>query len=235
VRATKDWGNLQEAKVLVIGHDPRLQKSSTIADCCFFANYYFRPMPTQKNEQRKYSLAKSVFDYIRDITSKYYQDEEIYLTNLCNDALPNAPEGKTVFIPLEKAENGLKNIRRVLSNAKIEFIFPMSMQVNYWLQKLGFYNSNNGFVECAKPSLVGIENEPPYYKESVGGQFRSICGYRYVGDDKYNLFPILHVKNYPPDDRFLTYQLNYEQMREEICAIKEGKPYREMKEGVVEL
>jgi hypothetical protein len=174
VIATRDWGDLEKARVLVIGHDPRLQKSPTIADYCFFADYYFKPVPSEPRETKKYSLAKSVFDCVRDITSECYRDEEVYITNLCNEALPSALPNHTVFISREKAEEGLGHIREVLSKAKIEFIFPMSTQVNYWLQELGFYSSGDNFVERAKPSPHGIKNDQPYYEVSSQWNILSI-------------------------------------------------------------
>lgn len=57
----KPFGDLKTAKVLVIGHDPRLQKSNTIAEYCFFADYFFRPLPKSPSELRKYKLAESLF------------------------------------------------------------------------------------------------------------------------------------------------------------------------------
>ena len=45
VEHCKDWNPLIEngvtPKVLLIGHDPRLQSSETIADYALFSNYYF--------------------------------------------------------------------------------------------------------------------------------------------------------------------------------------------------
>ena len=58
---TKPWGDPETANILVIGHDPRLQETATIADYCFFADYYFQPKPEKKNELRKYGLAESLF------------------------------------------------------------------------------------------------------------------------------------------------------------------------------
>ena len=63
---TKIWGNTEKAKILVIGHDPGLQRSSTIADYCFFADYYFRPKPSHASELSKYKLDESLFHCIMD-------------------------------------------------------------------------------------------------------------------------------------------------------------------------
>ena len=52
-----------------------------------------------------------MFTCIRDLTSGHFSDAELLITNLCNEGLPPSPRGKTVFIPRNKAEEGLKVIR----------------------------------------------------------------------------------------------------------------------------
>jgi len=42
---TKDWKAISEAKLLLIGHDPRFQESDTISEYSLFADYYFKPEP----------------------------------------------------------------------------------------------------------------------------------------------------------------------------------------------
>ena len=41
-------GDLKNAKVLVIGHDPRLQNSNALANKAFFGDYYFEAIPTRE-------------------------------------------------------------------------------------------------------------------------------------------------------------------------------------------
>lgn len=149
---TKPWGNPAKAKILVIGHDPGLQKSSTIAEYCFFADYYFRPKPSKKNELAKYKLTESVFTCIRDLTTGQFRDEEILITNLCNETLIPSPPNKINYIPAEKAEEGLNLIRELLQGSSIKLIFPMAQQVNYWLQRLGFYKTDTTFLEGSVPT-----------------------------------------------------------------------------------
>ena len=38
---TLDWKPREPPRALLIGHDPRLQKSNTQAEYVLFANYYF--------------------------------------------------------------------------------------------------------------------------------------------------------------------------------------------------
>jgi hypothetical protein len=218
--ATKDWDRyVGTAKVLVVGHDPRLQKSNTMADFCFFANYYFDQVDDPQYLKKR-ALAKSVFEFVGDISGGKYRDPEIYITNLCNDPLPSAPKGKTVYIPNAKALQGLEHIRDVLYKTNIEVIFAMSEQVNYWLQELGFYDSQDGYRNDAKPKRAGTESHPRYYAPSVNGCFKKICGNEYKADNRHSIFPILHFKNYPPEGRFLTYRPSYDRMRTTVSTLK---------------
>jgi len=211
--ACKDWDRFADiAKVLVIGHDPRLHNSPTIAEYCFFANYFFDKIQDGQYS-RKHALAKSVFDFVDDISIGRYSPTQVYITNLCNSALPAAPNGKTVYIPRSKATTGVRHIREILSKTNIEVIFSMSAQVNYWLQELGFYDSGNGFREDARPKENGTATHPHYYASTIEGSFRKICGNEYKADNKYSLFPILHVKSYPLKDKFLIYSQNYQRMK----------------------
>lgn len=76
--------------MFVIGHDPRLQKSDTLAEYCFFADYYFREVPTQRSEKAKYELAGALYSYVNFITNNKYSSEEVFVTNLCNIELDHA-------------------------------------------------------------------------------------------------------------------------------------------------
>ena len=213
---TKDWKSKEEAKLLLIGHDPRLQNSDTIADHALFADYFFRPVPNNKSEKRKYDLAKSSFEQILYLTNKKIKADQIYVTNLCNDSLPHSPKGKTVFIPEMKAHQGLKNIRKILKdNSTIKYIFPMSLQVNYWLQKLRFYEGNKEFIDCSEPKSIGKNNNFPYYKPKKGRTFLLICGNQYkIEKGNQIIIPILHAKNFPLAGRFIAYRECYKKIRE---------------------
>ena len=192
---TKTFGDTSKARVLVIGHDPRLQQSDTIAEYCFFADYFFKPIPTKSSELAKYNLAESLFSYIGYLTSYKYTSDKLIITNLCNKSLPHAPKGKTVLIPEEYAKEGIENINDIiLKSSRIEIIIAMSQQVNYWLQKIGFYFSTENYLEQSEPKMKMTENG--YYEPIGKSPFLRICGNRYfVG--KIPLFPVLHVKQYP--------------------------------------
>jgi len=213
---TKDWKARTEAKALLIGHDPRLQKSDDIAGYSLFADYYFSPKPLDPKERRKYGLAEAAFKHIAYVTYDKIKPNEVYITNLCNEALDHAPENKTVYITIEKAKKGIDNIRRILAeNSSIEFIFPMSVQVNYWLQKLDFYRSDNDFLENSEPKQKGLDSNPPYYQPLKSGTFKRICGNHYkITEGQQMVIPILHPKNFPLRGKFLSaYKDSYERAR----------------------
>ena len=214
---TKDWKPTRPAKALVIGHDPRLQESDTQAQYALFADFYFKEKEelNEPGDKAKYGLAKSTFDQILDITNGKIQPDEIYVTNLCNDSLPHAPKGKQVYIPRIKAEVGLANIRNILTNnPTIEYVFPMSLQVNYWLQKIGLYDSQTDFVTLSEPVEDGLNNDPPYFQPRRNRTFLLICGNVYlVKDGNQKIIPILHTKQYPLTKRTQAYGPAYERIR----------------------
>lgn len=217
VEHCKDWNPLIEKgvtpKVLLIGHDPRLQSSETIADYALFSNYYFEEEQKNSSERRKFGLAEKSFQQILDITNYRFRAEEIYVTNLCNESLIHAPKGKTVLIPEQKAKEGYERIVSIIHQYQtIELIFPMSQQVNYWLQYFGLYQTPTDFVNKAKPKQKGILNNPPYY-EAVKQRdypFLEICGKVYDLNTGLKLIPILHTKSY---GKIAAYSHCYEQMR----------------------
>ena len=216
---TKIWGNPERARILVIGHDPGLQSSPTIADYCFFADYYFQPKPSRSSELSKYKLAEVLYSCIRKLTAGQISDDKVLITNLCNNTLQSSPKGKTNYIPLEEAEAGLRAIRALIKDSSVKLIFPMSQQVNYWLQKLGFYTTGTAFLEKSEPVKIGVNSRPPYYSPSESGAFKDICGNKYVVDNQYYLFPILHVKSYPLRGNFLTYEEKYANCVKEVGEV----------------
>jgi hypothetical protein len=205
-------GAVNKAKVLVIGHDPRLQDSDTLAGNAFFGDYFFNKMPTRGNELAKYKLAEVVYGYIAYLTSYRFSADQIILTNLCNDPLPHSPKGKTVYIPEDKALRGIGEIQGILNSSEVEVIFAMSAQVNYWLQKLGFYPAVPEYLVAATPKPKGIVNERPFYDQSRSKAFTLICGKQYFTKENKQVYPILHVKNWPLKGPFVkAYKKLYEQ------------------------
>ena len=219
---TKDWRARTKAKVLLIGHDPRLPKSDALAEYCLFANYYFNPKPLDPEERRKYRLAETAFKHIAYVTYDKIKPDEVYMTNLCNEALDRAPENKTIYVPPEKAKRGIDNIRRILAeNSSIQFLFPMSLQVNYWLQKLDFYRSDHDFLTNSEPKQRGLNSNPAYYEPLKSGTFKHVCGNHYkLTEGQQMVIPILHLKNFPLRGKFLSaYKDSYERARHYFVGI----------------
>ena len=63
----KPFGDINSATILVIGHDPRLQRSKAEAKTAFFMDYLTRPRPTRRPEARKYGLARAVWEYVNSL------------------------------------------------------------------------------------------------------------------------------------------------------------------------
>lgn len=201
----KDWKPVKPAKVLVIGEDSNLQWSDTVEEYVMFADYYFRDFPADHGERSRNVEAQNLFAHIRELTAGRFKSDEIYVTNFCNEQLENAPKGKRVLIPEERAKKGLEHIDWILkANPTIEWILPMSMQTNYWMQKLGFYGDMPDFLAGAEPRRNGINNEPPYYQPVDGKAFSNVCG-RVFGAKEYEakIVPILAAKDYPLRERNL--------------------------------
>lgn len=64
MKAVRPFGDLATATILIIGHDPRLQRSQTEAEIAFFFDYLTRPRPKSRPEARKYDLAQAVTDHL---------------------------------------------------------------------------------------------------------------------------------------------------------------------------
>lgn len=210
-------------KVLLIGHDPRLRNSSTIAEYALFADYHFSEHKNGKARKSKERFADLAYEQLRDLTGgKAFSDEEVYVTNLCNEELPNhLPKKGTVYIPRKEAVVGVKHIEQILNDyPSIQYVFPMSQQVNYWLQELGFYTSQNSeFLEDAIPKETGVVNVPPYYEPRKGKAFLKICGKVFKPNspelaERVSIFPILHCRCYPLGERFKAYKDCYDEIRQ---------------------
>ena len=216
-------GHLSSAKILMVGHDRRLQRSQTMADAPFFADYFLRPIPTQRSELAKYKLAEALFAYVGAMTSYAFPASSVAITNLCNSPLPHSPAGKIVLIPREEAQAGIEHLRDIVRQASIHLIFAMSEQVNYWIQELRFSTPNNKFLRHAAPRQKGIDSDPPYYEPSKPGAFRLICGTRLASSEGVSLYPVVHVKNWPLDARFArAYGTSYARMISELKRLEGG-------------
>lgn len=196
---TKDWKAINNAKVLVVGEDSNLQWSETVPEYVMFADYYFRGFPEDHGERSRNVEARNLFNYITKLTGNQMTPEDFYITNLCNDNLEPAPKGKRVLIPEDKALKGIEHIEWILSqNPTIEYVFAMSLQTNYWLQKSGFYEGSAEFLLAAEPRRTGTENYQPFYQPVDGKAFIQVCGNCYDAKNfPVKVIPILPAKDFP--------------------------------------
>lgn len=201
----KDWKSVKPAKVLLIGEDSNLQWSEDVPEVVMFADYYFREFPKDHGERSRNVEAQNLFTHLREITAGKFKSDEVYVTNLCREPLSHAPKGKRVLIPETRAQEGLEHIEWILiANPTIEWIMPMSLQTNYWLQKLGFYCSDPAFITAAEPRRNGINNEEPYYQPVDGKAFSQIYGSIYEATERTaKIVPLLAARDFPLRDRNL--------------------------------
>lgn len=197
---SKDLKPTKPAKILVVGEDSNLQWSETATEVAMFADYYFRPFPKDDGERSRNVEARDLFSQISFVTLNSVKPEEVYVTNLCNDYVTPSPKGKRIFIPEEKAQKGLSHIEWILQeNPTIEYVLVLSMQSNYWLQKLGFYGGDEVFLQGAQPRRKGLQDmTKPFYQPVDGKAFRSVCAKVYDAlKHPIKVIPLLAAKDYP--------------------------------------
>jgi hypothetical protein len=202
------YGDLKTASILIIGHDPLLQKSDAHAGKAFFFEYLEKdsPPPTNKSEARKYGLARAVCDYVKDLAGRPIPLDQLYVTNLCNEYLERPETHGIVLIPEEQAERGLKEIRAIIPQAKFRLILPMSLQTFYHLCHLGFLDEANErisrFIKEAQPSRRKAD-QGVYFSRGEA-PFLEVCGglYHHRGIP---LVPVMHVKQWPLKGRAIRY------------------------------
>jgi hypothetical protein len=194
----KPFGDINSATVLVIGHDPRLQRSQAEAQVAFFFDYLARPKPTSRPEARKYGLAKAVWDYVGQLAGRDVPLADLYVTNLCNEFLDHAPGSGTVLIPDDVAKRGVEQIAQIVAAGHFRCILPMALQTFYHLCHWGFINEGDSelivqFVAGARPRASKAEQG--IYVQTSSGSFLSVCGRRFHHRGV-PLVPILHVKSW---------------------------------------
>lgn len=209
---TQPFGDPSSAKILIVGHDPRLRESDTLASFSLFADYYFKPRPTIRSEIAKYELASAALGMVEYLVGQPLAASDVVVSNLCNGALPRPPKGKTVLIPQSEAEVGVQELRKMVEKGSIQLVFSMSEQVNYWLQHLEFCEALPEYLLNSEPRLKGRNNDPPYY-EPMQRSFQSICGRALKGPMGSTVFPVVHARSWPFTGPFLVYEEPYRRCR----------------------
>jgi hypothetical protein len=215
MKAVKPFGNLDTATILVIGHDPRLQRSLAEAEEAFFFDYLTRPRPSHRPEARKYDLAQAVWDYVGHLTGREIALTELYVTNLCNEFLP--PQSGTILIPEAQARRGVEQIKQIVESGRFRVILPMSNQVFYHLCQLNFIDEDSElvsrFIQAARPqpgkARQGI------YQQSRPRSFLIVCGQKFY-HRSVPVVPILHIKQWPLKKRFGKYKEPMQQAQKQV-------------------
>jgi hypothetical protein len=217
MNATKPFGDLTTATILVIGHDPRLQRSQAQAEVAFFFDYLTRPRPTSHSEARKYDLAKAVWDYVSALAGREVSLGELYVTNLCNEFLEHAPGRGTVLIPDDLAGQGVQQITQTIASGRFKVILSMAAQTFYHLCHLGFIDEDSEvvrhFIQDARPraskAAQGI------YVQSGKAPFLAVCGCRFHHRGV-AVVPIVHVRQWPLRPRAMRYAEPMARAQQEI-------------------
>lgn len=215
---TKDWKAIVAPRVLIVGENSTLQWSDEVIEYVMFLDYYFRNKPYDHGERSRYTEAASILKCVNELSADRYRPQHVCATNLSIEILARPLKGKHILIPERDAIAGVKRINKIITdNPSIETVFVMSVQANYWLQKLGLYASDAAFLHGAQPRTVGIESDKPYYQPVDPKAFNSVCGNIYqaqTGTRTINVVPILPAKDYP------LYGLNEERFSAAYDAVK---------------
>jgi hypothetical protein len=224
MKSVEPFGDPSTATILVIGHDPRLQRSPAEAEVAFFLDYLKRPYPDSRSEARKYDLAQAVCQYVNDLAGCDVPLAELYVTNLCNEFLEHAPRSRTVLIPDEQARRGLEHITRIAAGGHFRVILPMAVQTLYHLCRLGFIDEAlelAAFIQAARPrpdkAAQGI------YVQSGSAPFLDVCGRRFHHRGV-PVVPIVHVKQRPLKPRMTRYEEPMQHARQQVQAAYRGEP-----------
>jgi hypothetical protein len=208
MKTVQPFGDLAKANILIIGHDPRLQKSQAEAEKPFFFEYLIRSSstPTYGPDARKYSLAHAVWEYICELAGRPISLDQLYVTNLCNEFLPSPEGGGTVLIPDILAQHGVVEIRGIIARGNFYLILPMSVQVFYHLCRLDFLDEHTNeiqvLIEEARPNARKVDQGA--YITYGTAPFLEVCGHLYHHKG-IPLIPILHIKQWPLRDRTIRY------------------------------
>lgn len=217
--STQPFGNLKTAKILVIGHDPRLQNSLAEAENPFFFEYLirFQNRPSYGPDARKYDLAHAVWDYVNELAGQGLSLDQLYVTNLCNEFLPSSRGSGTVLISDELATRGVEAIKAIVLQGNFRLILPMSVQTFYHLCRLSFLDEEDEristFIEKAAPAPNKANQG--VYVSSGKAPFLAVCGRRFHHQG-IPVVPVVHIKQWPLKARAIRYTEPMQQAKLEV-------------------
>ena len=216
------FGDIKKATILVIGHDPRLQRSMAEAEYAFFFEFLqkFDERPTYGPHASKYKLAKAVWDYFNDLAEKQLPLDSFYVTNLCNEFLPPTKGSGTILIPDDLAQQGVEAINKIIDQGDFSVIAPMSMQTFYHLCNLGFLDEDDrrihAYIKAAQPKQAKAEQG--IYVQTGNAPFLEVCGLRFHHKG-IPVVPILHVKQWPLRKQHIRYTEPMQKAKKEISEL----------------
>lgn len=217
--SVKPFGSLDSANILVIGHDPRLQRSRAEASVHLFLDYLAHDRPSSRSEARKHDLAQAFWDYVRELAGRDMSLEELFVTNLCNEFLEHTPGSGTVLVPDDKAQRGVEEIENAATIGHFQVILPMAVQPFYHLCRLGFIDED---TELVRRFLAGARPRASkaaqgIYVQSGSAPFLAVCGQRFHHRG-IPVVPVLHVKQWPLKARMIRYDHPMQEARQQMYS-----------------
>jgi hypothetical protein len=212
--AVRPFGDLDTADILVVGHDPRLQRSDSEAEFAFFFELLTRPPKTRGDVQKK-ALALAVCRYVDWLAGRRVSQDRLYVTNLCNEFLVRQAKG-VIYIPEAQAQRGVRAITEAVSRGRFQVILPMAEQTFYWLCRLGFVDQADERVEDFVRNAWPREDKAKagIYVKTGKAPFVSVCGQRFHHAGV-PVIPVLHVNRWqwPLPPRWQRYRPGMEHAR----------------------
>ena len=223
--AVRPFGHLDTATILVIGQDPRLQRSQAEAEVAFFFDYLSRSQPTYGPEASKYNLARKVCSYVNELVGREVSLRELYVTNLCNEFLDHALGSGTVLIPDIQARRGVEQITQIVADGHFKVILPMAVQTSYHLCRLNFIAEDSEliirFTHAARPRASKIEQG--IYVQSGKAPFLTVCGCKFH-HHSVPVVPIVHVKQWPLNAQMVRYTEPMQRASQNIQTAIQASP-----------
>ncbi len=216
---TSDWASVLDAKLLLVGENSTLQWKDEIIQYAMFLDYFFDRAPYDLGERSRFSEARDMFDYIKEMTNGQCRPESVYGMLFTNAALARPPKGKHILVPEKCTNDAIENIANVIkNNPTVKYVFVIGLQANYYLQKKGVYDCGDlsaEFIKGAEPRRVGLADDEPYYQPVDAKPFRKICFKAFESKrfEGVKIVPILPVKSFPLRGSELdNYGNNYESL-----------------------
>lgn len=197
---TRIWGEIPNAKAVIIGSDPLHQMvADEMSNTSFYADVYYRGEPSLPSEKLKYEYGKRAYEYARSLLGEGSTDGDFVFLDLHPiDPDPYPPEGDIPVLTETGIFMGVSELRRVLQEGpNVKFIFAMGAQANRWLQEFEFYWVDGIYFQNTQPNIEGVLSRRPFFRETVPNNFDSIVGksYSLITHPEKTIVPIHHLND----------------------------------------